>query len=448
VNRRSRLFRLGLISGLGALVAAIAFLVAPSQQARAQTPCTDCWIVTPSSDNPATAKAGTGEIYSFTVTNNDPNETLQNLTFTAPADFVITDASGPSGTTLSALPGSSVTLTLPSNAASSFTVNVTALAPCIAAGSEMWGLSDMDSLDNNEAEWSSSAPSVSVTGQCGLAFTGQPAETAVNSHILTGIGSTGSALAVQLVNANNHFLDQADFSANGIPVTISIQTNPSGGTLTGHTTVNSMGGVAHFGDLQIDKVGVGYQLAAQAPQASGFMSTTSSISSFFTVTGQIQLCGTGSCSASQSTATTATSATTTAPGDFLALGLGGVSLTCDDYNSVSDTADFGIFDSSGASVASASAIATVTIPASVVKSVQRPLPLWQVCYGSQTPFRAIPRTSGTTVIGGTTYQTGLLLSCVVFGPNHAVPCVKSKQLTQAGDIILTFVALGDPVWRP
>jgi len=111
---------------------------------------------------------------------------------------------------------------------------------------------------------------------------------------------------------------------------------------------------------------------------------------------------------------------------------------------VSDVATFGIFNSSGGSVASAMAIVTLTISASVVESVHRPLPLWQLCYASQTPFEAIPGTSGTTVAGGITYHTGLLLPCFVFGTNHAVPCLKSKQLTRAGDVILTFVALGDP----
>ena len=278
------------------------------------------------------------------MTNNDPNETLKSLTFTAPADFVIAGASGPSGTSASTLPASSVTLNLPSNAGSTFTVGVTALAPCVAASSEVWGVSDTDSLgETDEVQWSSSPLSVSVTGKCSLAFTGQPAETAVNSDILTGFNSAGSPLAVQLFDANNDPLNPADFSANGTPVTVSIETNPGGGTLAGTTTVNSSNGVADFGNLQINRAGAGYDLAANAP---GFTSATSS---FFAVTGQIQACGTGSCSASQSTSTTAASLTTTLPGDFLTLGLGGVTLTCAHYSAVSDVAAFGVFTSSGGS---------------------------------------------------------------------------------------------------
>ena len=439
---RSRFFRSGLISGAGALAVGVALFALPPQEGHASTGCSDCYVVTPAT-SPATAGAGTGDLYAFQVTNKDPNETLHSLRFTAPADFVITGASGPSGTSVSAVPGSSVTLKLPSEpAGSTFTVNVTALAPCVAASSEVWGVSGIDSLgETNEVQWSSSPLSVSVTGQCSLAFTGQPAQTAVNSDILTGFNSTGSPLAVQLFDANNDPLNRADFSASRTQVTISIETNPGGGTLAGTTTATSSNGVADFGNLQINKAGAGYDLAANAP---GFASATSS---FFTITGQIQACGTGSCSASQSTATTATSVTTSAPGDFVALGLGGVGFTCNHYVAVSDAADFGVFNSAGGSVAGSSATATLTLSKAAVESSPRPLLLWQVCYGSPTPFPVVPGTSGTTVIGGTTYHTGLLLPCILFPPGHRQACLISQRYTATGGVQLTFVALGDPVWR-
>ena len=429
------------MSGAGALVAGIAFFAVPAQAGYANTSCSDCYIVTPVTA-PATVGAGTGEDYTFQVTNNDPRETLKSLTFTAPADFVITGASGPSGTSVSAAPGSSVTLNLPGEpTGSTFTVDVTALAPCVAASSAVWGVAGIDSRgETNEVQWSSSPLSVSVSGKCSLAFTGQPAQTAVNSDILTGFNSTGSPLAVQLVDANKNPLNQADFSSSQTQVTVSIATNPGGGALAGTTTVTSSNGVAHFGDLQINEVGVGYALAANAP---GFAPATSNL---FTITGQIQTCGSGSCSASQSTATTATSATTTAPGDFVALGLGGATFTCPHYTAVSDTADFGILDSAGDGVAGSSATATLTLSKSAVNSSPRPLILWQACYASPTSFPAIPGTSGTTVIGGNTYHTGLLLPCILFPHGHQ-PCLISQRYTATGGVQLTFVALGDPYYR-
>ena len=442
MNRRSRFFRSGLIPGVAALVAGVAFFAVPSQVARADGGGCDCYVVTPAT-NPATAGAGTGHVYAFQVTNNDPNETLKNLTFTAPTDFVITAASGPSGTSVSALPGSSVTLNLPSEpTGSTFNVDVTAQTPCVAASSEVWGVSGVDSLgETNEVHWSSSPLTVPVTGKCSLAFTGQPAQTAANSNILTGFNSTGSPLAVQLRDANNASLNPAGFSANRTQVTVSIQTNPGGGTLAGTTTVTSSNRVVDFGNLQINKAGAGYQLAASA---SGFTPATSNP---FTIVSQIQACG-ASCSASQSTATTATSITTSsASGNFAALGLGGVSLTCNHYKAISDPGIFGVFNSAGGDIASASATATLTISASAVKSSPRPLLLWQVCYASPTPFPVVPGTSGTTVIGGTTYHTGLLLPCILCPPGKTQPCLISQRYTATGGVRLTFVALGDPYYR-
>ncbi len=163
MNRRSRFLRSGPTSAAGALVAGIAFFAVPAQAAHAGTSCSDCYVVTPAT-SPATAGAGTGAVYAFQVTNNDPNETLQSLTFTAPARFVLTGASRPSGTSASALPSSSATLDLPSHAGSTFTVDVTALAPCLAASSEAWGVSGTDTLgETDEVRWNTSPLTVSGT---------------------------------------------------------------------------------------------------------------------------------------------------------------------------------------------------------------------------------------------------------------------------------------------
>lgn len=65
----------------------------------------------------------------------------------------------------------------------------------------------------------------------------------------------------------------------GVPVTISIGTNPAGGTLGGTLTVNTDGtGTATFTDLNIKKAGTGYTLAASSPGYEGAVSIS------FTVT--------------------------------------------------------------------------------------------------------------------------------------------------------------------
>jgi hypothetical protein len=429
------------MSAVGALVVGIGFFAGPVQQAHASSYCSGCdaVIVTPATVT-ATAAAGTGGQYLFKVTNKDRK--LRSLTFAAPADFVATAASGPSGSWVSALPASTVTLTLAGKAPSSFTVAITALAPCVAASPKVWAVSGSD-LGNKSARvrWRAAPPSVSVTGTCSLGFTGQPAQTAVNSDILTGFNSTGSPLTVQLFDANGGALNPADFSATGTPVTVSIQTNPGAATLSGASTLNSSGGIVSFGSLQIDRPGAGYQLGAASP---GFVAANSD---FFTVAGRIQACTSTSCSASTSTSTTTTSATTSASGDFVTLGLGGVSLSCRHYDAVSDAGVFDVVNSAGGTVTNSSAVITLTIAKSAVLAAQRPLRFWQICYGSPTPFRAIPGTEGTTVIGGTTYYTGLLLSCRKFRAADYQPCLISRTRVWAGGIKLAFVALGDPIYR-
>lgn len=440
MNCKSRSFRSTLISGVVALVAGAAFFALPSQLAHADAGGCDCYVVTPAT-NPASAGAGTGDVYAFQVTNNDPNETLKHLTFTAPADFVITAASGPSGTSVSALPGSSITLNLPSEpTGSTFTVDVTAQTPCVAASSEVWGVSGIDSLgETNEVHWSSSPLTVSVTGKCSLAFTGQPTQTAVNSNILTGFNSTGSPLAVQLVDANNNPLNPANFSANGTPVTVSIQANPGGGTLSGTTTVDSSNGVADFGNVQINNAGVGYDLVASAPDF-----TTSAPSNLFTIDDQIQPCTSSTCSGSASSATTSGTVTTSsaAPGDFITTGIGGVSFSCGGtYKPVSDVFGFDLVSGAGAPLAT-SLTASLEIDKSLVKSSGHPgASSWQICYAARSSFTALPGTSGTATIGGVTYNTGLLPDC---SSTQGAPCVQARHKANAGDVVVTFLALGDP----
>lgn len=439
MGRISRFFRSGLMSGTGVLVVGVAFFAVPSPAGHAGTGCHDCYVVTPAA-SPATAGAGTGGRYTFAVTNHDGGETLRTLTFTAPAHFVISGASGPRGTSVSALPASSLTLHLPRDAGTAFTIGVTALTPCLTASSENWAVSGTDTLERaNEVKWSSSPLSVLVTGQCRLAFTGEPAETAANSGIRTGFNSTGSPLAVHLLNADNDVLH----SANGTPVTVSVGASPGGGTLTGTTTVASSKGGAEFGNLRINKPGAAYDLAASAP---GFAKATSS---YFTIAGKIQACGAGSCSVSQSTSATAASLTArpSTSGDFATLGLGGVNLTCNHYDAVSDAADFGVFSSSGSSVTDSPAIVTLTISSPAVKPESHLLFRSQVCYASPEPFPAIFGTAGTTTIGSTTYHTGLLLPCFAFGPRHDEPCLISRHQAKEGTVELTFAALGDPVAR-
>ncbi|HYU00563.1 MAG TPA: hypothetical protein VEK85_09300, partial [Gemmatimonadales bacterium] len=57
------------------------------------------------------------------------------------------------------------------------------------------------------------------------------------------------------------------------PLTVALGSNPSGGTLSGSTTVSAVSGVATFGDLSINTSGTGYTLTATATGLTGATST-------------------------------------------------------------------------------------------------------------------------------------------------------------------------------
>ena len=89
----------------------------------------------------------------------------------------------------------------------------------------------------------------------GLAFTltGQPTSAATDAAILP-------AVQVEVLDAVGNRIATAVNS-----ITIAIGTNPTGGVLSGATTVSAVNGVATYGDLKIDQPGVGYTLVASAP---------------------------------------------------------------------------------------------------------------------------------------------------------------------------------------
>src|SRR2546422_1278795 len=87
------------------------------------------------------------------------------------------------------------------------------------------------------------------------------------------------ALQVQLQDTLGNV--DTSFTAS---VTLAIGTNPSGGRLSGTTSVAPVNGVALFGDLALDKAGTGYTLAASA-SASGATGATSASFDVIAATG-------------------------------------------------------------------------------------------------------------------------------------------------------------------
>jgi hypothetical protein len=296
---------------------------------------------------------------------------------------------------------------------------------------------------------------------CTLAFTadGQPAGTTVNTTITPSFDSpAGGPVKVEVLDASGHLVTS---SKAAVTIAITATANPGSGTLSGTTTLNTIGGVASFSDLSINQPGIGYRLTATS---YGMNPATSA---HFTIWGSLQPCSTTPCSASASSATTSGTATTSSAGSaqFLGTGIGGGSYSCaGTYQPVSDPFSFDVVSGSGDTQPGAQFAVTLQIDKTLVQSSGHPgASSWQICYASMSPFTAQPGTSGTTTIGDVTFDTGLLPNCRPDDENPGSPqrpdyqqrlshtpvppCVQARHKDHAGDVIVTFLASGDPLGK-
>lgn len=425
---------------LAAVMLAAATLVAPaagSASAGTCPPSGKCFAVTVS---PASPAAGAATPFAFTITNEAGTQQLGSVQISAPAGFVITGAPGSKSFT----PSSALFINLGLNPPTTTTTLTVNAIPACSSGSYQWGIEAKQSNDfsgtGNDFQLdpaSAANLSGSVAGSCSLAFTndGQPAGAAVNAVITAGFSSQGGPVKVEVLDGSGHLA-----TGSTAAVTVAIGSNPGSGSLSGTLTVNAIGGIASFSDLSINQPGDGYTLTATSP------GITPETSDQFKIWGSLQHCLTTSCSASSSTATTSASVAVTSaipPGDFLGFAIGGANFVCvGTYQRVSDPVSFDVLSPSGVALASAQFTVTLQIdkPA-VLTSGRTGASQWQVCYASQQPFTALPNTAGTAAIGGVSYQTGLLPDC---SKAQGAPCVQARNKTNAGDVVITFLASGDP----
>jgi uncharacterized repeat protein (TIGR01451 family) len=113
-----------------------------------------------------------------------------------------------------------------------------------------------------------------------LAFSVQPSSTTPGAIITP-------AVKVQILDVTNSLVTTSN--AN---VTVAIGNNPSGGTLSGTTSVAAVNGVATFSDLSINNVGGGYTLTANSTGLVGATSNSFNVLSPAIVTGTKTVSGT------------------------------------------------------------------------------------------------------------------------------------------------------------
>ena len=161
------------------------------------------------------------------------------------------------------------------------------------------------------------------------------------------------------------------------------------------------------------------------------------------------------CAASASSATTSGTVTTSSPlpsGDSIVTGMesgtgsgnSSFNFSCGTtYTPVSDVFSFAVFDASGVAQPTPLTV-TLRIDKSLVNSSGHPgASSWEICYASTTQFNALPGTAqqNVTIGGSPGYFTGLLPDC---SSTQGTPCVQARNKNNAGDVIVTFLAFGDP----
>jgi hypothetical protein len=120
--------------------------------------------------------------------------------------------------------------------------------------------------------------------------------------------------------------------------------------------------------------------------------------------------------------------------------------SCPTYTAVADVFGFALFN--GGVPQSTPLTVTLRVDKSLVKSSGRlGASSWQICYASTTQFKAVSGTSqhDVTIGGNSGYFTGLLPGCT---KKQGAPCVQSRTKNNAGDVLVTFLALGDPYGHP
>ena len=151
------------------------------------------------------------------------------------------------------------------------------------------------------------------------------------------------------------------------------------------------------------------------------------------------------CSASASSATTSgTLRTSKAVTGNVTAGIINYSYSCGGtYQPVSDPFSFALFG--GSSGQSTTVTVSLVIDKSLVKSSGRSAASsWQICYASPSNFTVVSGTGRQAMIGGVLYHTGLLPDC---SNSQGPPCVQARKMDNVGDVVVTYVAFGDPVGR-
>ena len=202
------------------------------------------------SNQPSTTPAGATITPAVTVTAKDASGNT-DPTFTGNVTLTITSGSGTAGATLSG----TATVAAVSGIATFSTLNIDKAGTGYTLSATAAGI----------AGAASSAFTISAGVAAKLAFTAGPVSAAAGASLGT----------IQVTAQDAEGNPVQSYTAN---VSLVIGNNPSGGALSGVTTVAAASGVATFTGLSIDKAGAGYTLSVSSGALTGATSTPFGIS--------------------------------------------------------------------------------------------------------------------------------------------------------------------------
>jgi hypothetical protein len=239
---------------------------------------------------------------------------------------------------------------------------------------------------------------------------------------------------------------------------------PAGSTITGASLfLNLSLAPGHSTTLTVSATmsscspGSTYQWGIEAKQSNDFNGTGNDFqldsTSATNLKGScsLQPCTPTACSAQALSATTIGTVTISgdASGKSITTGMesptpgSGFDFSCPGtYKPVSDTFGFAVFDTATGEPLSTLLNVTFRVRKPLVNTSTHPgASSWQICYASTSTFTSRTGSLGSVTIGGVTYNTGLLPDC---SSTPVAPCVQSRNKNNAGDVIVTFLAFGDP----
>lgn len=263
-----------------------------------------------------------------------------------------------------------------------------------------------------------------------LVFTRQPANAQVEESISSSAyNPSGPSVQVTVRDQSNHLV--TSFVGT---ITLSLQSDPGNGTLSGALVQTVENGTAEFPGIEIDESGFGYRLHAEPCQGFGCFSTlrgaipvTPADSRKFDIVDVVMTCdpepcGSGDVTDGNTTASMMTSSG--ADGDRLFFSVSPGALNCAQYRETSSLVTFSVTGSRTKTI-------TITVP----RTTARPLSSYQVCYDSPNKFKDR---------NGQLVNKGLLPDCTTSDP---APCVVSREF-EGNDVDIVFSApLGDPKGR-